>query len=119
MIFVILIAVLHLLLNGVIDVQLQNNYVCGAEDDDISCSDGNAEITPVNIGNDVSGSDQFACLVNGGTGSPNYNEYDLIDGALDDLEHLKEEICEELTPEQTLEPTRMCIIHLSDKFYHS
>ena len=95
------------------------NYACGAADDDISCSlagaidpDGNAEITVVDIGNDTSGSDQFACLVNGGTGSLNPNEYDSIDGALDDLEHLEEEICEELA-------TRICMINLSDKFYHS
>ena len=77
-----------------------NLCLAGAIDPDV-----NAEITVVNIGNDVSGSDQFACLVSGGTGSPNYNEYDLIDGALDDLEHLEKEICKELTPEQTPEPT--------------
>ena len=75
-------------------------------DDDNTCSlpdsidpDGNIEINVINIGNDVSNSDQFSCLVNGGAISPNYNEYDSIDDAIDDSQFLEEEICER--------PTRM------------
>ena len=84
--------------------------LCEPESGDNTCNlhssldpNGNIEVTIINIGTDVSNSDQFSCLVNGGVISPNYNEYDSINDALDDAEHLEDEICERPTPN----PTRM------------
>ena len=49
---------------------------------------------------------QFVCLVNNGdTSSPNYNEYDIIDDAINDDDNLEEEICERPTPSPTLNLT--------------
>ena len=94
------------------EVKLVVISLCEPEDDDVTCSlpgsidpDGIVETTVINIGTDVASSDQFACLTDGGTGSPNYNEYDSTDGAIDDIAHLEEEICEEPTPGPTPQPT--------------
>ena len=86
--------------------------LCEADGGDTTCSlpgsidpNGDVEITVINIGNDVSNNDQFSCLVNGGTSSPNYNEYNTPNDAMNDAEHLEEEICERPTPRPTLRPT--------------
>ena len=72
--------------------------VCESDGGDLTCSfqdsiDQNREV--INIGDDVSNPNQFACLVNNGdTSSPNYNEHDTIGDEINGDDNLEEEICE-------------------------
>ena len=86
---------------------------CECEDgDDDTCGvqaiedpDNIVETIVINVGSDVSNNDQFACLVNGGIGSLIYNEYPNFGEAINDTEHVKDEVCQLPTPSPTPMPS--------------
>ena len=69
--------------------------------------DGNVKIIVVNVGSDLVSSDDFSCLVDGGTSGENYNEYNDFDEASmsSNINGVRDEICENRALSPTGSPT--------------
>lgn len=57
----------------------------------------------------------MSCLANGGTGSSTYNEYSDFTEAIENIDHVREEVC--LQP--TLSPTHKPIVSPTDVTTHN